>query len=63
MPSQVGSSAMSCVHCVIARTKTRSKKSSSGVTDSPCLRVALILRVRVLVPLSITRGRMSGASA
>ena len=35
MPSQVGSSAISCVHWVIARTKTRSKKSSSGVTGLP----------------------------
>ena len=42
IPSQVGSSAMSCVHWVIARTKTRSKNSSSGVTDSPWRRVALI---------------------
>ena len=33
-PAQVGSSAISAVHCVIARTKTRSKKSSSGVTRS-----------------------------
>src|SRR2546421_703366 len=33
-PSQVGTSAISAVHCVSARTKTRSKNSSSGVTRS-----------------------------
>ena len=34
-PDHVGSAAMSAVHCVSASTKTRSKKSSSGVTVSP----------------------------
>ena len=33
-PSHVGFSAISAVHCVSARTKTRSKNSSSGVTRS-----------------------------
>ena len=37
-PSQVGLSAMSAVHWVSARTKTRSKKSSSGITRSPSSR-------------------------
>ena len=32
MPSHVGWSAISAVHCVRASTKTRSKNSSSGVT-------------------------------
>ena len=34
-PAQVGLSAISWVHWVIASTKTRSKKSSSGLTRSP----------------------------
>ncbi len=34
IPSHDGSFAISCVHWVIARTKTRSKKSSRGVTVS-----------------------------
>src|SRR5258707_868885 len=33
-PLQVGSWAISVVHCVSARTKTRSKNSSSGLTRS-----------------------------
>ena len=33
-PSQVGSFAISAVHCVSASTNTRSKNSSSGVTLS-----------------------------
>ena len=43
-PSQVVCCDISAVHCVIARTKTRSKKSSSGSTrsswrsDAPSLR-------------------------
>ena len=41
-PSQVGSSAISAVHWVIARTKTRSKKSSSGVTSPRSRSVAAI---------------------
>ena len=40
-PSQVGSWAMSAVHCVMARTKTRSKNSSSGLTCSPSRSTAL----------------------
>ena len=43
MPSQVGLSAISCVHCVIASTKTRSKNSSSGLTRSPW-RMAGVMR-------------------
>src|SRR3954447_10664528 len=39
-PDQVGWCAISAVHCVNARTKTRSKKSSSGVTCSRSRRVA-----------------------
>src|SRR6185295_3424035 len=39
-PDQVGWWAISAVHWVIASTKTRSKKSSSGVTRSPSRRVA-----------------------
>src|SRR4051794_20913996 len=39
-PDQVGSCAISAVHWVKARTKTRSKKSSSGVTCSRLRRVA-----------------------
>ena len=35
MPAHVGFAAMSAVTCVIAKTKTRSKKSSSGLTRSP----------------------------
>src|ERR1700710_3016471 len=35
MPDQVGWCDISAVHWVIAKTKTRSKKSSSGVTRSP----------------------------
>src|SRR4051812_26173698 len=35
MPAQVGSCAISAVHWVMARTKTRSKNSSSGATRSP----------------------------
>src|SRR3954465_8314306 len=34
MPRHVGSCAINAVHCVMARTKTRSKNSSSGVTRS-----------------------------
>ncbi len=40
-PSQVGSAAISAVHWVSARTKTRSKKSSSGVTLASSRIVAL----------------------
>ncbi len=39
-PSHVGSCAMSAVHCVSARTKTRSKNSSSGMTRPPVRSVA-----------------------
>src|SRR3954453_3710588 len=39
-PDQVGWWAINAVHCVNARTKTRSKKSSSGVTCSRSRRVA-----------------------
>src|SRR3954452_17807933 len=35
MPAQVGSCAISAVHWVMARTKTRSKNNSSGATRSP----------------------------
>src|SRR4051812_24506766 len=35
MPAHVGSCAISAVHWVMARTKTRSKNSSSGATRSP----------------------------
>ena len=41
-PVQVGWSDISCVHWVIASTKTRSKKSSSGVTCSDSRRAAVI---------------------
>ena len=34
MPCQLRSSAMKAVTCVSANTKTRSKNSSSGVTDA-----------------------------
>ena len=40
-PSQVGSFAISAVHCVSASTKTRSKNSSSGVTLSFSRNVAV----------------------
>src|SRR5882724_7915836 len=40
MPDQVGWCDISAVHCVIASTKTRSKKSSRGVTRSPSRSVA-----------------------
>src|SRR5512144_1793641 len=46
MPAQVGSVAMSVVHCVRASTKTRSKKSSSGVTRSSSRRTAVRRCVR-----------------
>src|SRR3954454_19020765 len=46
MPDHVGSAAMSAVHCVRARTKTRSKKSSSGVTVSPSRATAVRRRLR-----------------
>ena len=52
-PHQVGSSAISAVHCVIARTKTRSKKSPSGVTRSVSRNTAEIRGARdepVLTP-------------
>src|SRR3954471_19208324 len=49
-PAHVGSAAISAVHCVSARTKTRSKNSSSGVTRdssrrtavSPCERIGAV---------------------
>ena len=44
-PVQVGSCAISAVHCVSASTKTRSKKSSSGITRSPS-RIAAVSRGR-----------------
>ena len=44
-PSQVGLSTISAVHWVSARTKTRSKKSSSGITRSPSRITALSRRV------------------
>ena len=43
-PSHVGSWAISAVHCVIARTKTRSKNSSSGVTRSSSPRRTAVRR-------------------
>ena len=33
-PSQLGTFAIKAVHCVSARTNTRSKNSSSGITRS-----------------------------
>jgi hypothetical protein len=60
MPSQVGSSAMSCVHCVIASTKTRLKKSSSAVTDSPSRMVAVMRGTLARFPVAIIGRRMSG---
>src|SRR3954471_11451990 len=47
MPRHVGSCAISAVHCVIARTKTRSKNSSSGVTRSSWRSTAVRCGVRV----------------
>ena len=44
-PAQVGLSDISCVHWVIASTKTRSKNSSSGVTCSVS-RFAAVIRGR-----------------
>ena len=55
IPIQVGSWDISVVHCVIARTKTRSKKSSSGMTRSPWRKVARSRVGRVLVADSIDR--------
>ena len=57
-PSHVGSSAISAVHCVRARTKTRSKNSSSGVTRSPSRRTAPRRRRG---PVEVTMGRSSHA--
>src|SRR4029450_3233613 len=50
-PCHVGVAAIKAVHCVIARTKTRSKKSSSGVTRSPWRRTALKREVAATPPL------------
>src|SRR5262245_23539606 len=59
IPDQVGWWAISAVHWVIARTKTRSKKSSSGVTRSPSRSVALIRGPRVS-PVAAIAAMMSG---
>src|SRR3954454_19346380 len=40
-PLQVGSAAISAVHCVSASTNTRSKNSSSGVTRDSSRRTAV----------------------
>src|SRR5262245_48126326 len=55
-PAQVGWSDISVVHCVIAKTKTRSKKSSRGSTLSSCRRDAP--RRRRWVSDSVATGRM-----
>src|SRR3954451_5168728 len=52
-PSQVGWWNISAVHCVIARTKTRSKKSSSGITRSPSRSTGLSRGARVVVAVAI----------
>ena len=61
-PDHVGSAAMSAVHCVSARTKTRSKKSSSGVTVSSSRATAVRRRVRepasVLIPAIFSRAQL-----
>ena len=44
--TSVGSFTISAVHCVNASTKTRSKNSSSGLTDSRCRSSALSLGKR-----------------
>src|SRR5215216_6448693 len=46
-PSQSGWSAISAVHCVRARTKTRSKNSSSGVTRSSERSTAVMCGARI----------------
>ena len=53
-PDQVGLSAISAVHWVSARTKTRSKKSSRGSTRSPSRIAALNRGVRVSVAVAMT---------
>src|SRR5215211_579969 len=60
MPSQVGSCAIKAVHCVIARTKTRSKKSSSGVTRSSSRRTGPRRAVRACVVAASTAPIISG---
>src|SRR3954462_3797331 len=72
-PAQVGSAAISAVHCVSASTNTRSNNSSSGVTrDSsrrtavrPCERIgALAATIRIFsgcgAPLLEPRGHGVG---
>src|SRR6185436_1681957 len=56
IPDQVGWWAISAVHWVIARTKTRSKKSSSGVTRSPSRSVALRSGPRASLPVAMALG-------
>ena len=57
IPSHVGVRAISVVHCVSARTNTRSKNSSSGVTRSPSRITAPICGRRLgLGVAALTRG-------
>src|SRR5215218_8183044 len=55
IPCHVGVAAISAVHCVSARTKTRSKKSSSGVTAARSRITAETRGVRGWVAV-LTRG-------
>src|SRR5918998_3088557 len=62
MPSQVGTAAISAVHWVRARTKTRSKNSSSGVTRSSERSTAFIRggRAAVLTRVMLAGGYLEG---
>src|SRR3954464_652412 len=63
MPAQVGSCAISAVHWVMARTKTRSKNSSSGATRSPSRSTAANRGARAWVAavmLEVWSGRKPG---
>src|SRR5687767_8118022 len=61
-PSQLGLAAISAVHWVMARTKTRSKNSSSGVTCSPWRSTALTRRPRPSAPVAMRGGYGTPAS-
>ena len=61
MPVQVGSCDISVVHWVIARTKTRSKKSSSGITRSPWRNAAPRRVLRIGAPDSMLRSSQVGS--
>ena len=57
-----GRSDISCVHWVIASTKTRSKNSSSGITRSPSRSTVLTLGVRALVAVAMAPTIVAGGS-